>query len=321
VVSSAAGPAAAALAIAPGFPLADLVQRLEGPDSAFGERVKVALSGGGGFREAEYYEREESGRQVWYSFNIEPWRDAAGSRGLRGTIEEVTARVERRSQIAQQGRLAAMGQLAGGIAHEVNNLLHPVVNLARRVRDRHVEDREGRRLLDLVIDSGKRAGEVVEGVLESVSTTRRRSPVLPLSIAVERALAAAVAMLPPHVRLVNRIEPVATPAVPLGQTLQVIGNLVQNAGQAIDGDGEVVVSLGAVASGYAELSVRDNGRGMGEELRRTALQPFVTSRSDGTGLGLSAVASIVAEWNGAIDIRSKRGEGTTVIIRIPQVAT
>jgi signal transduction histidine kinase len=319
VVSGAAGPAAGALAIAPGFRLADLVQRLEGPDSGFGDRIAATLSGGSGFREAEYYEREPGGRQVWYSFNIEPWQDAAGVRGLRGTIEEVTARVERRSQIAQQGRLAAMGQLAGGIAHEVNNLLHPVVNLARRVRDRHVEDREGRRLLDLVIDSGKRAGEVVEGVLESVSTTRRRSPVLPLSIAVERALAAAVAMLPPHVRLVNRIEPLASPAVPLGQTLQVIGNLVQNAGQAIDGAGEVVVALGQGGQGHAELSVSDNGRGMDEELRRTALQPFVTTRSDGTGLGLSAVASIVAEWNGAIDIRSKRGEGTTVIIRIPQV--
>ncbi len=320
VVVGSTGSSAAELGLVPGASISHLPAALEAPGQGFAERMAEAEARRKGFREAEFFVRAPDGRQIWYAFNVEPWEDEAGARGLRGTIEEVTARVERRSQIAQQGKLAAMGQLAGGIAHEVNNLLHPVVNLARRVRDRHVRDREGRRLLDLVIDSGKRAGEVVEGVLGSVSTTERRGPVLSLSVAVERAAAAAVAALPPHVRFANAIEPVGRPAVPLGQMLQVIGNLMQNAAQAIDGSGEIVVSLSDGRDGMAELSVRDDGRGMSEELRRTVFQPFVTSRPDGTGLGLTSVASIVAEWNGTVELLSREGEGTTVVIRIPQAA-
>ena len=62
---------------------------------------------------------------------------------------------------------------------------------------------------------------------------------------------------------------------------------------------------------------RHHGRGMTEEMRRTALQPFVTSRSDGTGLGLASVAAIVSGWNGTIELFSAPGEGTSVNIRIP----
>jgi signal transduction histidine kinase len=318
VVLSAAGPVASELGLVAGSQLLDVAAGLDAAGPGLAEELAQARQARRGFRDVEFFMRTPGGRQRWYAFNVEPWEDGSGGHGLRGTIEEVTARVERRSQIAQQGKLAAMGQLAGGIAHEVNNLLHPVINLARRVRDRHVSDREGRRLLDLVIDSGKRAGEVVEGVLESVSTTRRRGALIPLSMAVERAVAASMAALPPHVRFVTAIEPVAEPAVALGPMLQVIGNLVQNAAQAIGDDGEIVVMLASVRDGMAELSVRDDGRGMSEDLRRSALQPFVTARAEGTGLGLSAVASIVAGWNGTIELLSREGEGTTVIIRIPQ---
>lgn len=318
VVLSATGPVASELGLVAGSQLLDVASALDTAGPSLAEELAQARQARRGFRDVEFFMRTPGGRQRWYAFNVEPWEDGTGGHGLRGTIEEVTARVERRAHIAQQGKLAAMGQLAGGIAHEVNNLLHPVINLARRVRDRHVSDREGRRLLDLVIDSGKRAGEVVEGVLESVSTTRRRGALIPLSVAVERAVAASVAALPPHVRFVTAIEPVAEPAVALGPMLQVIGNLVQNAAQAIDDGGEIVVMLAPAREGMAELSVRDDGRGMNEELRRSALQPFVTARAEGTGLGLSAVASIVAGWNGTIEILSREGEGTTVIIRIPQ---
>ncbi len=315
-LTSTTGPLAEELGIVAGSTLGVLDGRLESGGRSLLQFADEVMASGRGVREAEFFSRDDAGRQRWYSFNMEPWRDEDGTlAGIRGTIEDATTRVERRARVAQQGKLAAMGQLAGGIAHEVNNLLHPVINLARRVRDNHVDDREGRRLLEIVIDSGKRAGEVVEGVLDSVSSTRRRGPILPLSIAVERAVAASVALLPPAIRFSSEIEPLAHPPLPFGEMLQVVGNLVQNARQAIVDQGEVVVSLAAEGDS-AVLTVKDDGAGMSEDVRRTAFEPFVTSRADGTGLGLSSVASIVAGWGGSVEIRSLEGKGTSVIVRI-----
>lgn len=319
ILTSVAGPLVAEMGLAPGENLADaLAARLEPGEGGFVERLAAASNRRLALRNAEVAAKTTDGRFRWYAFDAVPWIEShSGAAGLRGTIEDITAQVERRSTVAQQTKLAAMGQIAGGIAHEVNNLLHPVINLARRVRDHHVRDTEGRRLLDLVIDSGRQAGQVVEGVLEAVSPTRRRGPTLPVGTSVERAAAAAIAALPPHVRVVTEIAPVERPGIPFGEMLQVIGNLIQNAAQAIDSEGEIVVSLRADEGRAAVLSVRDNGRGMTEEMRRTALQPFVTSRSDGTGLGLASVAAIVSGWNGTIELFSAPGEGTSVIIRIP----
>ena len=318
-LSSVAGPLVAEMGLAPGGSLADILSdRLEPGERSLVDKLADARKRGQALRDIEIAAKTRDGRFRWYAINAVPWIDgSSGETGLRGTIEDITANVERRSTLAQQTKLAAMGQIAGGIAHEVNNLLHPVINLARRVRDHHVRDTEGRRLLDLVIDSGKQAGQVVEGVLEAVSPTRRRGPALPVGASVERALAAVAAALPRHVRLVTEIAPVERPEIAFGEMLQVIGNLVQNAAQAIDGEGEIVVSLQAEEDRAAVLGVRDNGKGMSEELRRTALEPFVTARGEGTGLGLASVAAIVSGWGGTIELFSAPGEGTSVIIRIP----
>jgi signal transduction histidine kinase len=318
-LTSVAGPLVPEMGLEAGRDLGETMSALLEPgEGGFVDKLAQARRRGTSLRDVEIAAKTRDGRSRWYAFDAEPWTEnGSGATGLRGTIEDITAQVERRSTIAQQTRLAAMGQIAGGIAHEVNNLLHPVVNLARRVRDHHVRDDEARRLLDLVIDSGKQAGQVVESVLETVSPTRRRGPILPVGVAVERAVAAAVAAVPARVQVAVEVELVERPDVPLGEMLQVIGNLVQNAAQAIDGDGRIVVSLQSDADRGAVLGVRDNGRGMDEELRRTALQPFVTTRGDGTGLGLASVAAIVSGWNGTIEFFSAPGEGTSVIVRIP----
>ncbi|MBX3579643.1 MAG: hypothetical protein KF723_20765 [Rhizobiaceae bacterium] len=257
-------------------------------------------------------------RGRWFAFNASPWSAAGGTEaGIRGTIIDITPQVERREKEAESNKLVAMGRMAGGIAHEVNNLLHPIINLARRVRDRHVSDREARQMLDLVIDSGKRAGDVVGGVLAAVSPHRRRGPLLPINAAAERAVAAAQASLPPSLGIELKIEPVDRPRLPLGEMLQVIGNLVQNAARAVGGEGRIIVAVARRSDTTVVLSVADDGEGMHEQMRRTALEPFVTSRPDGNGLGLAAVAAIVDVWGGSVDIQSAPGQGTIVSIEIP----
>ena len=318
-ITSAFGPLVDALGIAPGGRLGSaLVARAPGAAGDLIARMEGAAVQNRGFRNHELRVEERAGESArWYAFSVEPWRDSLTGSGLRGTIEDVTDDIDRRAGLEQQGRFAAMGRVAGGIAHEVNNLLHPIVNLARRVRDHHVTDDEARKMLDLVIDSGRQAGAVVEGVLESVSPVgARRGPALPLAAALERALSASKATLPPGVRLAQEIERIETPAVAVGEMLQVVGNLLANAVQAIEHEGAILVRLASDGAG-AVLRVADNGAGMPEDIRVRALEPFVTARRDGTGLGLSMVAAIAAGWGGTVEIASTEGVGTTVTIRLP----
>lgn len=267
-----------------------------------------------GLREVEVAARTADGGLGWLSFNVVPL--AAEGGGLRGTITDVTERVERRRREARQNTLSALGQLASGVAHEVNNLLHPMVNLAQRVRDKHTSDEEARKLLDLVVASGKHAGEIVAGVLNSFNPARPPGARQPVEEALDAALRTVHATLPATVQLTISLAGGTGARAPAGEMLQLVSNLISNAIRAMDGVGRIDVTL-APFEGGARLTFRDDGPGMPEHIRRRATEPFVTGRNEGTGLGLSVVANIVRNWRGELDIRSMPGAGTAIIITLP----
>ncbi|MFD1254120.1 Sporulation kinase E [Devosia equisanguinis] len=252
----------------------------------------------------------------WVSFNLEPWPGEDGAMGLRGTLTDVTDRVERRLRESRQNTLSALGQLASGVAHEVNNLLHPMVNLAQRVRDKHTEDPEARKLLDLVVASGKRAGEIVAGVLNAFNPGRIPGEKMAVAGALMDALATVRSTLPATIILAESIDESAQAAVPPGEMLQIVSNIIANAVRAMEGSGTIQVTL-ANEQGLSRLVFADDGPGMPEDLRRRATEPFVSGRAEGTGLGLAVVANIVRNWQGHFDIDSAPGAGTRVVITVP----
>src|SRR6185369_1038782 len=223
--------------------------------------------------------------------------------GFRGIASDVTELRNRREREAQQQKMAAVGQLAGGIAHEINNLLHPIINLSRRVAGDFSSKDERRRYLDIVIDAGVRAGEIVAGVLATVRPDVGETVTVPLSEAVRRAAESIRPVVPDSVRFEVAIASEGGPPVKSGEMLQVLTNLVANAIYATGGSGQITVTL-AEAAGARELAVSDDGQGMDAETRQRALEPFFTTKDvgQGTGLGLSIVYSIVRGWGGSIDI-------------------
>jgi PAS domain S-box-containing protein len=271
-------------------------------------------------RDAEVEVLAEDGSRHWVAFSAVPYPLADGGTGLRGTIADVTERVERRASEARMTTLSALGQLAGGVAHEVNNLLHPMINLARRVRDRYTADEDARRLLDMVITSGRAAGDIVASVLNAFNPAREPGTARPIEAALGEALEIVRATLPASVRLVERVETGTGIAVPPGEMLQLASNIVSNAIRAMNGSGRIDVELRSVGPAAVELSFSDDGPGMPESIRRRATEPFVTGRANGTGLGLSIVANIAARWGGKVDIQSRPGKGTQVSIVMPRAA-
>jgi signal transduction histidine kinase len=239
--------------------------------------------------------------------------------GHRGTLTDVTQELLTRARQSQQQKMFALGQLAASIAHEINNLLHPMINLARRVRNRVESD--DRYALDLVIDSGVQARHVVARVLGSAKAAPQvGSPAVPLGAAALKALDPLASSMPPGVRLNAAIEEHEGPLVHAGDVLQLLGNLLANASNAMGGNGEVSVSLTRHSdTGGHVLRVADTGVGMDEETRRRALEPFYTTRSEagGTGLGLAIVFGIVTQWGATLDLLSEPGRGTMVVISFP----
>ena len=281
------------------------------------ERIAGIEGGPRALRDVELAMLSAAGRRLWVSVSVAPWQAAPGTApGLRGTISDITDRVERRDREARDTTLAALGQLAGGVAHEVNNLLHPIVNLARRVRDKAGQDADSKKLLDLVVSSAVHAGEIVASILNAFNPTALLGAAKPIGAALADALVAVRSTIPTTVDLADDIDASSPLEVAPGEMLQVVSNLLSNSVRAMDGRGTVRVTLSHSSTGTV-LVFADNGPGMSEEMRARATEPFVSGRPNGTGLGLSVVSSIVGKWGGDLDIRSEPGKGTTIVITLP----
>ncbi len=318
MVTFASGPTCLAIGLRPGVMLGEVLAR--DPSAAgidAGANFAAALAGGSDFA-ASIALRDASSRldQRLVRFRAKP---VGTEPGLRGIASDVTGQVAAEERQAQQRKMAAIGQLAGGLAHEINNLLHPIVNLSRRVASDFAPADERRKFLDIVTDSGRRASAIVSGLLTSV-----RPPADPQHRArLGPSLAGAVenlrSMLPDKIALTFEADAEPGPMVDANEAFQIVANLVANAIYATRGGGRIAVRFRRSDPAGFTLSVEDDGEGMDEDTRLRAMEPFFTTKQpgEGTGLGLPIVYGIARSWNAAIDIQSQPGIGTRVTIAIP----
>jgi signal transduction histidine kinase len=240
--------------------------------------------------------------------------------GHRGVFSDVTRETLLSERHLQQQKMAALGQLAGGVAHEINNLLHPIINLTRRVRGGLDTSDERHYQMGLVEDAGLRAQEIVASVLATARPAPQISPMIPFREALTKAVDAVRPIIPAAVKLDLTMDQVERITVPAGEVLQVISNLASNAVHALHGAGRIEISLTANENEPgAVLCIADDGEGMAPETRRHAFEPFFTTKGPGggTGLGLPVVYGIINGWGASIDILSEPGQGTRIIITLP----
>ncbi|HQZ12967.1 MAG TPA: sensor histidine kinase [Devosia sp.] len=241
-----------------------------------------------------------------------------GPSGWRGIITDVTLRNNRRHREAREQRIAAVGQLTSSVAHEVNNLLHPILNLSRRLSDRLGADDEGRRYLQLIMDSSSRAATILSRILRSVHPQTSAAAPIALSDACLRVCEEIQALTAGTVDLQYRITSEGGPLVQESEVFQVVANLVSNAIAATGNNGHVHIMLGRLAGGPYELSVTDDGTGIPAELLSQIQDPFFTTKpaGEGTGLGLSIVRDIVQGWGAELSVASGAMTGTVFTISV-----
>ena len=271
-------------------------------------------------------------------FHIEVKRNASGQplkvigvcRDATDLREAERQRDEFEAQLRRSQKLEALGTLAGGIAHDLNNALTPVIFLSGLMLDDAPEGSRDRQTLGLIDEGGKRARDLVRRILTFARKDEPKPERLNLAVVAANALKLLRASVPATISINERVLPVPPVLADEGQLHQVLTNLVTNAAQAIgDSIGTITVEVCEVAdaplvSGGAavRLTVTDTGCGMDEPIRQRIFDPFYTTKAvgEGTGLGLSVVHGIVTAHGGAIAIESEPGRGSRFDIYLPIAA-
>jgi signal transduction histidine kinase len=237
-------------------------------------------------------------------------------------IAEATEQIKRteRGLIVAQ-RLSAMGTLAAGIAHEINNPLGGMLNAARALQKSNVSKERHEEYLELIVEGLGRIERTVKKILGFVPRKVDMQPV-ELSTVVEKALALDEHRLKrKRISVSNRCLNKATRVLGDSTELQqAVFNVIKNAVDATGDDGCGVIDIDLETSvSEAVLSIADNGAGMDEEQMSNAFDPFYTTKAEeeGTGLGLTIAHQIVTSHGGRIELESRSGTGTRVRIVLP----
>lgn len=251
----------------------------------------------------------------------------------REQMDAQRARLQARLQQAR--RMEAVGALASGIAHNFNNIIGAIVGHAEMAEMEAAGDGGGARSLEEIRRAGERARELVEQILTFGARREQRRQPVSLADCVTEASCLLRGSLPRGIDLciANLPHDAVVMAEPV-QLQQVILNLCANAAHAMDGAGRIelavslhdhprerILSHGSLPPGsYVSLTVRDAGRGMDESTLARIFEPFFTTRPGGKGLGLATVREIVCECEGAMDVQSAEGAGTTFEVWLPRLA-
>jgi signal transduction histidine kinase len=236
------------------------------------------------------------------------------------TFQDLTEIKTLRDQAEQAQRLAVLGRLATGLAHEIRNPLSSISGSVEMVREGNALSPEDGRLLGIVISEVERLNSLVTTMLQVGRPSQIQIEAVDLrSIASDVAAVARGEATTSNGLEIDEISPErpVTVMVDPDRMRQVIWNLVKNAVQASPHRGKVEVRTGIDAQGHALLEIADEGPGIGAAQRERLFEMFYSGRSHGVGLGLALVKQIVDQHQGRIEILDREGPGTCFRITLP----
>lgn len=256
--------------------------------------------------------------------------------GVFGIYQDITERQRLAQQIIHSEKMASLGQLVAGVAHEINNPVNFISSglpslkryIAELVTYVHDEKRDSRfkkiwdrqrQLIEVIEEGSRRTAEIVK----NLRTFSRVGEAEIKTVDLRQALSSTLSLL--HHQVKDRIQVVTRfgdlPLVEcyISQLNQVFMNLLINAIQAIDGEGSLTITTALAAEDRIRISIHDTGKGMTEEIQRRIFDPFFSTKpvGQGTGLGLSISHGIIEKHGGSLSVASKPGKGAEFTITLP----
>src|SRR5215472_8889324 len=256
-----------------------------------------------------------------FSLSCAPVRQPDGQVFLLELVSDITERERLYARLSEAERLAATGELAAGVAHEIRNPLAAIVNATTLLGEEDSLTHEERSsTLGAVRKEARRLNQILSDFLVFA---RPREPKL-LRGDIREVIDHVAALIredpgrAQQVELDIRVDPaVPSFAFDADQMTQVLWNIALNGVEALDGPGRVGIDVGLRGSSVA-IAVSDTGRGMPPEERRRIFDPFYSCKPAGTGLGLTLASRIVTAHGGRIEVESAPGRGTCFTILLPR---
>jgi PAS domain S-box-containing protein len=287
----------------------------------------------------DWHAKAKDGRLFWVEISLR-FAEITGRRVVLAIARDVTDRRMIEAQLRQALKMEAIGTLAGGVAHELNNLLQPIIMMTELVLAELPCGSRQSHQLARVVDAGVKATEIVQRILAFGRADEVSHSLFDLGVAVRESISFIRTITPSTIAVrVDIADPVGTIRGDKTQLTQVMINLATNARDAIGANmGTFSVSLsklsrdlalpgsdaGVLKRGeYAVLTVEDSGIGMDKETAARIFEPFFTTKpvGKGTGLGLSVTHGIITSHGGTIRVDSTAGQGTRFCIYLPLVKT
>jgi PAS domain S-box-containing protein len=234
--------------------------------------------------------------------------------------KDVTEQQRLQDQLIQSEKLAGIGILASGVAHEINNPLSGIIGMAEIALEEEDPSKKKDYLTD-ILECGQRIQEIVKG-LRSYSRAAKKEELslVDLNGILEESLKMVqLAVKVSSVEVIKEFQSVEKIQANVGEIQQVFTNLITNAFQAMDGKGGKLGLSTRLIEDWVEVKVSDNGKGIPQKYLNQIFDPFFTTKKpgEGTGLGLNIVYRIVSKYEGTVDVESKEQIGTTFTIKFP----
>jgi PAS domain S-box-containing protein len=263
--------------------------------------------------------RRKDGTEFPVEVSLSPIETEDGTL-VSSAVRDITERKQAEEELIRAEKLAGIGTLASGVAHEVNNPLSGILGYAEAILDEEDPDTV-RSYAEKIADSAERASEVVRWLSE-YSRMGKDTNLTDIDLNAVLSEASEAVRLQRGSADIDLV--IHRGEIPLlmgnrAELLQVIVNLLNNAADAMPEGGRITLSTESL-DGWVQVAVADTGVGIPEEVKDRIFDPFFTTKEvgEGTGLGLYIISMIMAKHHGTIDIQSAEGEGTTVTLGFPE---
>ncbi|MFA6289768.1 MAG: response regulator [Opitutaceae bacterium] len=313
---------------------AQWIDAVEPEDRALVLAAREQLAQGKEYR-LEYRIRNTDGTPRWIEDRCYPARESSGEiQRAVGVAMDITRRRQLETQLRQAQKMEAVGQLAGGLAHDFNNILTVVIGWARLLLDRETMPPDAITPLTQIFNAGNRAANLTRQLLVFSNKQTIKRQVIDLNRVTGEISDMLRRLIGEHITLELALSPAPCLAeADAGMIEQVLMNLAVNARDAMPDGGTLTIAtepvaiadatarghLGARPGEFVCLGVNDTGHGISPENVRRIFEPFFTTKPDGhgTGLGLAMVLGIVQQHQGWIELDSTVGVGTRFRILLP----
>ena len=263
---------------------------------------------------------DHKNQEIYYSISCYPIFENGDVIGAIELSRDITPEINNQKSLLQQSKLASVGRLAAGVAHEINNPLTTILTTAMLLQEDLAPEHPYFGELDLIAREALRCRKIVSALLDFA---RQSQPVKK-----EESLCKLIDEIVLLTRKQGafkdvRVEGSCAQSIPLirmdkGQIQQALINLVLNGIEATKPGGSIHLSAEPAPDfAWVEIRVQDTGHGISKDEQEKIFEPFFTTKESGTGLGLSITSGIISQHGGTIAVTSETGQGTTFVIRLP----